>query len=235
MSPFRVCTALLLALIVGLPASLFVVVPSFAASAGPGAVLAPVVLVSSRAQVGWVSGRASAALGLAPGPARFGWPVEPARVVRRFDPPPQPWLAGHRGVDLAAARGAVVHAAGAGRVVFAGQVAGRGVVSVAHDGGLRTTYEPVTVTVAAGDVVAVGAELGVLDAGHPGCPASAAPAGFPPSAPAGTAAPAPASALAPASVACLHWGLRRGDVYLDPLALLGLGRVRLLPLLGDPP
>ena len=34
----------------------------------------------------------------------------------------------------------------------------------------------------------------------------------------------------PAGVpACLHWGLRHGDVYLDPLALLGLGRVRLLP------
>jgi len=30
--------------------------------------------------------------------------------------------------------------------------------------------------------------------------------------------------------ACLHWGLLQGDVYLDPLALLGLGRVRLLPL-----
>jgi murein DD-endopeptidase MepM/ murein hydrolase activator NlpD len=28
----------------------------------------------------------------------------------------------------------------------------------------------------------------------------------------------------------LHWGLKRGDVYLDPLSLLGLARVRLLPL-----
>jgi hypothetical protein len=35
-------------------------------------------------------------------------------------------------------------------------------------------------------------------------------------------------------VACLHWGLRRAAAdgyvdYLDPLLLLGLGRVRLLP------
>ena len=30
--------------------------------------------------------------------------------------------------------------------------------------------------------------------------------------------------------ACLHWGLLRGSNYLDPLALLGLERVRLLPL-----
>jgi hypothetical protein len=29
--------------------------------------------------------------------------------------------------------------------------------------------------------------------------------------------------------ACLHWGLRSGALYLDPLILLGLGPVRLLP------
>jgi len=142
--------------------------------------------------------------GPAPSPA-YGWPVRPAQVVRPFDPPPRPWLPGHRGVDLAAARAATVHAAGAGTVVYAGVLAGRGVISVAHPGGLRTTYEPVTPAVAAGDTVAAGGELGLIEAGHPGCPVAA----------------------------CLHWGLRRGDVYLDPLALLGLGRARLLPLNAD--
>jgi murein DD-endopeptidase MepM/ murein hydrolase activator NlpD len=139
-----------------------------------------------------------------PGPQRYGWPVAPPRVVRRFDPPPRPWLAGHRGADLASTPSAVVRAAGAGTVVFAGEVAGRGVISVAHPGGLRTTYEPVTATVSVGDRIALGDPIGSLEAGHPGCPAAA----------------------------CLHWGLRRGGLYLDPLALLGLGRVRLLPL-GD--
>ena len=139
-------------------------------------------------------------------PGGFGWPVSPPVVARRFDPPPRPWLAGHRGVDLAATPGAVVRAAGPGRVVYAGVVAGRGVVSVAHPGGLRTTYEPVTAGVAVGDAVTGGGELGRLAAGHPGC----------------------------AAPACLHWGLRRGDLYLDPLALLGLGRVRLLPLEQSP-
>ena len=100
-----------------------------------------------------------------------------------------------------------MRAAGAGTVVYAGVFAGRGVVSVAHSGGLRTTYEPVTATVAAGDTVPAGGPLGTLEPGHPGCP----------------------------ETACLHWGLRRGDVYLDPLALLGLGRVRLLPLSSSPP
>jgi murein DD-endopeptidase MepM/ murein hydrolase activator NlpD len=140
-----------------------------------------------------------------PGP-RFVWPIVPGRPVRRFDPPPHPWLPGHRGVDLAAAPSTVVRAAGAGTVIFAGELAGRGVVSVAHAGGLRTTYEPVTASVRAGDAVAAGDELGTLQGGHPGCPESA----------------------------CLHWGLRRGDRYLDPLALLGLGRVRLLPLPPTP-
>ena len=132
----------------------------------------------------------------------YAWPVSPPHLTRGFDPPPQPWSAGHRGVDLASTPGAEVHAAGAGTVVFAAVIAGRGVVSIAHPGGLRTTYEPVTATVGVGSHVARGDLIGRVDAGHPGCPVAA----------------------------CLHWGLRRDDVYLDPLVLLGLGRVRLLPL-----
>jgi murein DD-endopeptidase MepM/ murein hydrolase activator NlpD len=142
-------------------------------------------------------------LGAPPVPDRYRWPLDgPPPVVRRFEPPPRPWLAGHRGVDLGAGPGAVVRTAGAGTVAFAGQVAGRGVVSVDHPGGLRTTYEPVTPLVAAGQAVRAGDPIGALDAGHPDC----------------------------AAAACLHWGLRRGDTYLDPLALLGAGRIRLLPL-----
>ncbi|MFI7211695.1 murein hydrolase activator EnvC family protein [Micromonospora maritima] len=133
----------------------------------------------------------------------FRWPLagEP-RVARRFDPPPRPWLAGHRGVDLAGDPGAEVRAAGPGTVLFAGPVAGRPVVTVGHRDGLRTTYEPVRSRLTAGVHVDAGTPIGALLAGHPGCPATA----------------------------CLHWGLRRGDSYLDPLALLGLGRARLLPL-----
>ncbi|MCZ7425201.1 M23 family metallopeptidase [Micromonospora sp. WMMA1949] len=138
----------------------------------------------------------------APG-ERFRWPLPGApRVVRRFDPPPQPWLSGHRGVDLAAAPGAPVLAAGAGIVLFAGTVAGRPVLTVGHPDGLRTTYEPVRSRVTAGAPVEAGTPVGDLLAGHPGC----------------------------VEAACLHWGLRRDAEYLDPLALLGLGRVRLLPL-----
>lgn len=137
------------------------------------------------------------------GSPAFRWPLDGApRLTRRFEPPPQPWLPGHRGVDLGAEPGAVVRAAGPGVVLFAGQVAGRPVITVGHSAGLRTTYEPVAPGVRAGDPVAVGAPLGRLHPGHVGCP----------------------------DRACLHWGLRRGEEYLDPTALLGLGPVRLLPL-----
>ena len=128
-------------------------------------------------------------------------PVDGA-VTRPFDPPPDRFGAGHRGADLAGAPGSPVRAAGDGVVVFAGMVAGRPVVSVDHAGGLRTTYEPVDTSVGAGQPVARGAVLGTLAAGHAGCPVAA----------------------------CLHWGLRRGEVYLDPLSLLAPPEVRLLPM-----
>jgi murein DD-endopeptidase MepM/ murein hydrolase activator NlpD len=130
-------------------------------------------------------------------------PVDGAlEVTRPFDPPPGPYAAGHRGVDLAGAPGSPVRAAGVGVVVFAGTVAGRPVVSIDHPNGLRTTYEPVDPSVGAGQQVARGAPIGTLVGGHPGCPRAA----------------------------CLHWGVRKGQTYLDPMALLRPVHVRLLPL-----
>jgi murein DD-endopeptidase MepM/ murein hydrolase activator NlpD len=123
-------------------------------------------------------------------------------VTRAFDPPPAPYAAGHRGVDLGGLPGSPVLAAGDGVVVFAGMVAGRPVVSIEHADALRTTYEPVDPSVAAGQRVARGSPVGVLLPGHSGCPLEA----------------------------CLHWGLRRGETYLDPMALLSPPRVRLLPM-----
>ncbi|ACQ80758.1 Peptidase M23 [Beutenbergia cavernae DSM 12333] len=98
----------------------------------------------------------------------YDWPLggPPPDVVRRFEPPPAPWAAGHRGVDLAAAQGTAVLAASDGVVAFAGTVADRGVVSVDHADGIRTTYEPLAPTVPAGERVARGDVVGILQSGH---------------------------------------------------------------------
>ncbi len=136
----------------------------------------------------------------------YRWPLDGTPpVLRRFDPPAEPWLPGHRGLDLGGTPGEPVRSAGPGTVVYRGVIAGRGVISVRHPNGLRTTYEPVDALaeLQIGGPVTAGEPIGVLAAGHPECSAAA----------------------------CLHWGLRRGDQYLDPLALLGLARVRLLPIL----
>ena len=126
----------------------------------------------------------------------------PPRILVPFRPPATKYSAGHRGIDLGLAPGDVVVAAGAGVVVYAGRLAGRGVVSIEHASGLRTTYEPVTAVVHRGDRVVAGQTIGSVTDGHPPC--------------------------APAT--CLHWGARLPDgSYLDPMTLISGLRVRLKP------
>lgn len=110
---------------------------------------------------------------------------------REFQPPARRWQAGHRGVDLPGQPGEAVLAAAAGRVSYVGVLAGRGVVVVDH-GSVRTTYEPVSSVVRVGDRVTAGQVIGTLAAGHPGCTAAA----------------------------CLHWGLKAGEDYLDPMLMI---------------
>lgn len=141
--------------------------------------------------------------------ARLDWPLRPQpTVVRGFDAPSPNWHPGHRGVDLAGTLGQPVYAAGAATVVFAGLLAGRPVVSLAHPGGLRTSYEPVRAAVHVGQSVTSQTMIGQLMAGHVGCPAAA----------------------------CLHWGAMWGPAsgadYVDPLGLLQSTPIRLKPLGG---
>ncbi|WP_420711561.1 peptidoglycan DD-metalloendopeptidase family protein [Streptomyces sp. NRRL F-4489] len=105
-------------------------------------------------------------------------------------------------------------AAAPGQIAFAGTVAGRGVLTIeVADSGrppLHTTYEPVRATVREGQRVTAGQPVAILEGGPYHCRAP-----------------------------CLHWGLRRGATYLDPLSLLppaalGNGPSRLLPVFGIP-
>ncbi|MFF9194787.1 M23 family metallopeptidase [Streptomyces sp. NPDC014779] len=138
------------------------------------------------------------------------WPVGPPRpvVLRGWEPPPGPYAAGHRGLDLAAPPGTPVRAPAAGTVTFAGPVGGQGVLVLTHPGTgrppLRTTYVPVTPAVPTGTRVRPG-DLLAHTTPTPHCPR-----------------------------ACLHWGLLRGDTYLNPLLLLTAGGgSRLLPVWGQ--
>ncbi|MFF2773685.1 murein hydrolase activator EnvC family protein [Streptomyces sp. NPDC058052] len=134
------------------------------------------------------------------------WPLGPPapEILRPWQPPAGPYAAGHRGIDLAAPEGATVHAPAAGTVTFAGPVGGRGVLTLTLPGTgappLRTTFTPVTPLVPAGTRVRAGDPLARVAPGAH-CPR-----------------------------ACLHWGLLRGDLYLDPLTLLRRTPSRLLPL-----
>ncbi|MFF2569206.1 M23 family metallopeptidase [Streptomyces sp. NPDC058084] len=138
------------------------------------------------------------------------WPIGPPRpdVLRGWEPPPGPYAAGHRGIDLAAPPGTPVVAPAAGTVSFAGPVAGRGVLTLTlHGTGtppLRTTYGPVDPLLPAGTAVRAGEVVArVTEGGHCAAP-------------------------------CLHWGLLRGESYLNPLGLMRHGPSRLLPVTGVP-
>ncbi len=150
------------------------------------------------------SAGAAASAPTAPLPAPFlHSPTTPFVAVRLFDPPAAAWSPGHRGIDLDASVGDVVLAPADGTVTFAGVVVDRGVVTVDHGGALRSSVEPIAPSVQVGDRVREGEALGSVsdEPGH----------------------------CAPDT--CVHWGVRLGNAYLNPLDVLdGYGPVVLLPL-----
>lgn len=130
------------------------------------------------------------------------WPVAPPiMVVAPFRAPATPYSAGHRGIDIAAGAGDEVIAPAAGVVRFSGPVAGRGVVSIDHGGGVVSAIEPVEGGVVAGEAVVPGGVIGaVASGGH--CDAR-----------------------------CVHFGVRVDGEYVSPFLFLGgLPRAVLLPL-----
>jgi murein DD-endopeptidase MepM/ murein hydrolase activator NlpD len=119
------------------------------------------------------------------------WPVTGA-VIRGFDPPGSPYGAGHRGIDVAAPEGTLVHAPAAGVVSFAGNVGGRLFVTIDHGGGLLSTCSFLSaLLVHKGDLVAEGQGIALSGSGHVGD-----------------------------TTPNVHLGVRVNGEYVDPLAYL---------------
>ncbi|MDD7541132.1 MAG: M23 family metallopeptidase [Mobiluncus porci] len=160
------------------------------------------VLFDSFSATASLSSRAKLEIGAKAGLRDFlYWPTgRPVAVPRRFDPPAQKWLPGHRGIDIRVTPGETVYAATDATVLFAGELAGRPLVSLQDSSGRRYTYEPVEPSVKVGDEVFRADAIGTALGGH-----------F-------------------AGDDRLHFGVKDGpEGYVDPLKLLG-GRIRLWPI-----
>lgn len=105
-------------------------------------------------------------------------------------------------MDLkATSDGGAVTSPASGTVSFVGVVVDRPVITVDHGNGLRSSFEPVRSTLAKGDAVGKGEALGTVVAGHCG------------------------------ATPCVHWGVRRGEDYVNPLEfVMDLRPSILLPL-----
>jgi murein DD-endopeptidase MepM/ murein hydrolase activator NlpD len=104
----------------------------------------------------------------APGPPRVPglWMPVAGAVVRGFDARAGPYGPGHRGIDIAAAMGELVRAPAAGRVVFAGPVAGTTWVSLRIAPGVVATVGPVLDPAARPGLVRARSPIGRVGPGH---------------------------------------------------------------------
>lgn len=122
----------------------------------------------------------------------WSWPVIGNHTISRgYEAPSVFYGAGHRGIDLVAEVGQEVLAPADGTVHFVGKVVDRELISLDHDGTL-STFEPVSSTLAEGEVVIRGQVIGTVST----------------------------STNADYHCTCLHMGARQGKDYFSPLALL---------------
>ena len=176
----------------------------------PGLLFAASVILAAQLHLPQRFGEVAEPVAAAPTSASpreaWRWPLSPRpAVVRGFDAPERPWLPGHRGVDLAGARSQELHSPAPGVVVFAGQVVDRPVVTVDHGNGLRSSFEPIETALSSGDRVEAGQPIGRLWTGSTHCRAGP----------------------------CVHWGVRDGDDYVNPLKFLADTRPSILLPWGE--
>jgi murein DD-endopeptidase MepM/ murein hydrolase activator NlpD len=129
------------------------------------------------------------------------WMPVTGPLVRGFEARAGPYGPGHRGIDIAAPVGELVRAPTAGRVVFAGPVAGTTWVTLMAAPGVLVTLGPLLDPAVTATRVPSKAPVGRVAPGHTATPVT------------------------------LHLSVRVDGVYVDPLAyLVDRPRPRLVPL-----
>lgn len=132
-------------------------------------------------------------------------PIDQPKLVREFRQPNADWSAGHRGVDYLVSENQQVFASHSGVVSFTGRVVNRNLVSIRHENGFVTSYEPVCSPIRVNTRIGVNEVLGAIcgDESY-------------------------ASHCLPRL--CLHFSMRVENRYLSPLVMLGqLSPSRLKP------
>ncbi len=128
-------------------------------------------------------------------------PIQPMIIERYFEPPPTPYSAGNRGVDIKTQPQTPIKAPQDGVVHFSGKVANIGTVSINHNN-LKTTFTPIDPIVKTGQAVKRNQIIGYVSNTGSHCKPHT----------------------------CLHWGLIEQKKYLNPLQLLNNAKARLLPI-----
>ncbi|MEN9993070.1 MAG: hypothetical protein RLY83_640 [Actinomycetota bacterium] len=132
-------------------------------------------------------------------------PLDKPILVNEFRQPNADWSAGHRGVDYLVTDGESVFASHSGVVSFSGLVVNRSVLSIRHENGLTSSFEPVCGQIPTATKVSTGELIGQV-----------------------------CNSLSYQSHCglrlCLHFSLRSPNGYLSPLVKLGgLSPSRLKP------
>lgn len=121
----------------------------------------------------------------------------PIRLVNQYRQPNSDYSSGHRGVDYLVKTGQPVLAPADGTVWFAGKVAQRHLISLQHNNGYLSEFEPVCTDLTKGEPIIAGQQIGYVCEAGP------------------SYSPHCSNAL------CLHFSLRSKGAYLSPLVFIG--------------
>ncbi len=134
-------------------------------------------------------------------------PIPAMEIIGAFDLPDEPWLKGHRGIDVLAVENEPLRAPTAGTIRFAGSVAGMDTLSILTESGHVLSFQPASTSMRKGEAFSAGERIGAVGAGGH-CERS-----------------------------CLHigaWPAETDQRYVDPAKLFGQEQSVLLPLSRKP-